>query len=86
MQRNLPIANGSFLEAQFQFFADPSAVIHHGQYRARGGRLTVAQADSYHRPAAIAELNWIVEASPHAGATDIKLRVQGEPSMYENTG
>jgi hypothetical protein len=35
MQRKLPIANGSFLEAQFQSFDDPSAVIHHGQHRAQ---------------------------------------------------
>jgi hypothetical protein len=31
LQRKLPIANGSFLEAQFKSFADTSAVIHDGQ-------------------------------------------------------
>jgi hypothetical protein len=34
MQRKLPIANGSFLDAQFQCFAGPSAVSYHGQHRA----------------------------------------------------
>ena len=33
----LQVANASFLESQFQTFADPSAVIHHGQHRARSG-------------------------------------------------
>jgi len=33
-QRKLPIANGSLLKAQFQSFADPSVVIHHGRQRA----------------------------------------------------
>jgi len=37
LQRKLPIANGSFLEAQFKSFADPSAVIHDGQHRALCG-------------------------------------------------
>jgi hypothetical protein len=36
-QRRLPIANGSFMEAQFQSFADPLAVIHLGQHRALSG-------------------------------------------------
>ena len=37
MQRELPVANACFLIAQFQFFSDPSAVIHYGQLRARCG-------------------------------------------------
>jgi hypothetical protein len=39
----LPITNGSFLEAQFQSFADPLAVIHHGQHRAQS-RLDVSKS------------------------------------------
>jgi hypothetical protein len=31
----LPIANGSFMEAQLQSIDDPSAVIHNGQHRAQ---------------------------------------------------
>jgi hypothetical protein len=34
LQRKRLIANGSFVEAQFQSYADPSALIHHGQHRA----------------------------------------------------
>jgi hypothetical protein len=43
-QRKLPIANGSFLEAQLQSIDDPSAVIHYGQHRARCGRLLRSEA------------------------------------------
>ena len=52
VQRKLPIANGSFLEAQFQCFADQSAVIHHGQHLilqwsdAISSRMTVITAEA----------------------------------------
>jgi hypothetical protein len=37
MQRLLPVANGSFMEAQLQRFSDLPAVIHDGWLRAQTG-------------------------------------------------
>lgn len=57
MQRKLPGAKGSFMEAQFQSFSDPSAVIHHSQHRAQS-RLSVLEIRPRHQtlmPLSLAE-------------------------------
>lgn len=69
--RKLPIPNGSFLEAQFQSLADPSAVIHHGQHRPHcgscddgiGGHLTALQRQGLNDPN-ISKVNLRHTASP----------------------
>ena len=48
-KRKLPFANGSFPEAQFQCFDDPSAVIHHG-HRAHSSHSEVSESDQIPPP------------------------------------
>jgi hypothetical protein len=57
VQRKLPIPNCSFLEAQFQSFTDPSALIHNGQHRSQPGQSPIT---SEAPKAAIREFNFRV--------------------------
>jgi hypothetical protein len=49
VQREQPIANGSSMEAQFKNFADPSAVIHHGQHRAPKRKFELIESGRWSR-------------------------------------